>query len=142
MLDIGCGIGWSSNEIKRHAPDATIVGVDLTPHLVDIAECLFEVSKLSFVACDITDARRLGAERFDRVIMLDIYEHIRKAQRIQAHRSLFSLLTSDGVVILTGPSIEHQQRLRELGAGLQPVDEDVSEDDVAQINALLDAQAR
>ena len=40
VLDLGCGIGWSSWELRRHLRDAEIVGVDLSEALLRIARTL------------------------------------------------------------------------------------------------------
>jgi SAM-dependent methyltransferase len=73
VLDIGCGAGANAREIRRLAPDATIVGIE--PNA--------EGARLARAAADEvfegTLERWLEAEhdrRFDAVILSDVVEHI------------------------------------------------------------------
>jgi glycosyltransferase involved in cell wall biosynthesis/protein-L-isoaspartate O-methyltransferase len=137
ILDVGCGIGWSSWEIKRHLPDAFILGVDLNPQSIVMACSLFESSDLTFSVRDITADEDMPMSPFDAIVMLDVYEHIPEHLRSRLHTVLSDLLAKDGRIILTCPSVQHQRYLRVRREGLQPVDEDVSEEDVARMAADL-----
>jgi SAM-dependent methyltransferase len=41
VLDVGCGIGWSSCEMARNYPAAPVLAVDLSPRLVATARSVF-----------------------------------------------------------------------------------------------------
>ena len=42
ILDIGCGLGWSSHEFSKHFKGANILGIDLSPVLIDKAKKLLD----------------------------------------------------------------------------------------------------
>lgn len=132
VLDIGCGIGWSSWEIKRHYPKAKIISVDLSPRLTEISATLFRDEGIRFVTADITQYDDINPGTVDAVVMLDVYEHIHHTLRSQLHSFLDRVLSPLGTVIMTFPTVKHQTYLREhKPEGLQPVDEDVTRDDIA-----------
>ena len=135
ILDVGCGIGWSSWEIKRHRPEAEVIGIDLSPKMIEIARSLFQTKKLSYLTHDIASEEEIPGQVFDSVIMLDVYEHIPKEFRDGVHRVLNKILAADGQLVLTCPSLLHQQFLRDYQPdGLQPVDEDVTVDEISKLS--------
>ncbi len=81
VLDIGCGEGYFAAELK--ADSNRIVGVDAIP-TAERNEALEQ-----FVTADLNTApaalvRDLGASRFDRVLLLDILEHLIEPERVLA----------------------------------------------------------
>lgn len=143
VLDVGVGIGWSTFEIARHFPEAMIRGIDLSPKLIDIAQRLFNAPTISFAVTDITTAEDIRVDEgstYEAIIMLDVYEHIPRSLRTRTHRILNQALGRNGVVILSFPSVMHQEYLRNSRpALLQPVDEDVTFDDIAILACDLTA---
>jgi len=134
ILDLGCGIGWSSWEMKRHCPEAEVIGIDLSPKMTEIARSLFHTPKLSYLTHDITSGLAIPGGVFDSIVMLDVYEHIPKELRDGVHRALNKILAVDGQIILTCPSLLHQQFLRDHQPdGLQPVDENVTVDEISKL---------
>ncbi|NJL05374.1 MAG: class I SAM-dependent methyltransferase [Chloroflexaceae bacterium] len=134
ILDIGCGVGWSAWEIVRHQPAATVVGVDLSPRQMHTAQQLFPHPQLSWIVTDMTQQEAFQPNRFDAIVLLDVYEHLPVASRPTLHQIFGHTLKDQGVIILTCPSVFHQHYLRtELPDGLQPVDEDVQLADLLQL---------
>lgn len=141
ILDIGCGIGWSTWEIKRHCPDAFVLGVDLSPKAVETARLLFQSSNLKFLTRDVTQWEPHADAPFDVIVMCDIYEHIPKSLRASMHAVLHRLLTPDGTLIMSCPTPSQQEWLRDnYPHRLQPVDEAVTTEDIQTICADLDAE--
>jgi SAM-dependent methyltransferase len=139
-LDIGCGIGWSSNEFIRSLPEMRVRGVDLSSNSIAMAQILFANPRLSFERADVTlaDWTRAFAGRFDSCVMLDTFEHIPQENRTAFASALSALLAPDAVLLLTCPSLAHQAYLREhQPSGLQPVDEDVTVEDLLGLAAQL-----
>src|SRR5207244_3614944 len=64
ILDIGCGIGWSSWEIKRRRPDAVVLGIDLSPKRIEMATTLFSTGGLDFQCSNVLESAEI-AGRFD-----------------------------------------------------------------------------
>lgn len=132
ILDIGCGIGWSTSEIKRAHPDAVVLGVDISPEAISTARNLFEGAGISFESRDITEPGNIPEPAFDAIVMLDVYEHISKDRRRETHLNLAKALSYHGTVILTCPSVFYQEYLRQhQPETLQPVDEDVAADELS-----------
>ena len=141
VLDIGCGIGWSTREIARHCQQAKVVGWDISPGLVDVAQALTHEPNVRFEVGDFCQERHQTVGRFDAIVLLDVYEHFPAAHRAEVHAALNDLLCDNGVVILSYPTPKHQAFLRtEHPEGLQPVDEDVTRDDVAKLAEDLAAR--
>ena len=134
ILDIGCGLGWSSYEFSKAFPIAHVCAVDLSPVLIDTASKLFGGQKnLSFKVCDLTQG--LDVEnRYDAIIMIDVYEHIPIKERNAFHKGIKRVLKEQGRLILACPSKYHQSYLRNNNpSGLQPVDEDVDFESIKTI---------
>lgn len=124
ILDIGCGLGWSTYEFSKHFKEAKILGIDLSPVLIEKARSLFSNNNLNYEVFDVT--KNLPTIKFDAIILIDVYEHIPKGERYKFHNSLKNLLNENGRVILACPSKFHQSWLKANNPnGLQPVDEDV-----------------
>ncbi|MGM0932664.1 MAG: class I SAM-dependent methyltransferase [Bacteroidota bacterium] len=132
ILDIGCGLGWSSHEFSKKFSNAKVEGIDFSPVLIEKASLLFQKENLSYKVHDITE--RLPEKKYDAVLMIDVYEHIPKIKRELFHQSLKEILNDQGRLIMACPSKFHQKHLKENNPkGLQPVDEDVDYNDIAQL---------
>lgn len=141
ILDIGCGMGWSTFELAQFFPRAEALGVDISSELIGLAGRMFARKNLSFQKVDVTsDAFALG-RAFDAITLIDVYEHIPATDRGVFHRHLRRLLSDEGQVLIASPTPLHQQWLREYAPeGLQPVDEDVTLEDMQALALALDGQ--
>lgn len=137
ILDLGFGIGWSSVEFAMALPDAGVLGVDLSPRLAELATRMFgDRGNLDFKCQDLTDEAwsESCAGRYDACVMLDVYEHVPRTARGGFHQALATILSDDAILILACPTTLHQQFLRDCKPeGLQPVDEDVTFDDLTAL---------
>ena len=134
VIDIGCGIGWSTWEIKRYNIKAFVRGIDLSEKMILTAQSLFEASNLIFTVQDITQNTDILLPQYDALVLLDVYEHIPKEKRGYMNLVFNKLLKPNGFIIMSCPSVQHQEYLRNYNpGGLQPVDEDVTEKDIAKI---------
>jgi glycosyltransferase involved in cell wall biosynthesis len=141
IADVGCGIGWSTWEIRRHFPNAFVQGIDLSQKAIEAAISLFGDANVSFSVGDISQLPQIQDGAFDTIVLGDVYEHIPKNRRPQFRATLRTSLAKGGRVILTFPSVGHQDFLRHnAGCGLQPVDEDVTFDDVRELAEGLDGR--
>jgi 2-polyprenyl-3-methyl-5-hydroxy-6-metoxy-1,4-benzoquinol methylase len=100
VLDIGCGEGFLAVELAKNGN--RITGVDALPEAA-------ETSALSdYYSADLDQGldevvRRLNGKRFDRVLLLDILEHLRNPERILAQ--CHYLVEKNGQVIVSVPNI-------------------------------------
>jgi SAM-dependent methyltransferase len=134
VLDIGCGIGWSSHELSLVPSIEYVHAIDLSSALIKNAKRLFPSRKIVYETIDVLAISVAALGTFDAITMLDVYEHIPCAARPAFHEALRQLLSPNGLVLLTCPTISHQEHLRTNNpAGLQPVDEDVGLSQLAQL---------
>jgi glycosyltransferase involved in cell wall biosynthesis len=141
ILDVGCGIGWSTWEIHRSFPHAFVLGIDLSKRAITTAKGLFHDSNVVFHVGDVSQLEQIKDEAFDAIVLADVYEHIPKNRRTQVHAVLRASVADGGRVILTFPSVVHQDFLRRhMPNELQPVDEDVTIEDVRELADALGGQ--
>jgi SAM-dependent methyltransferase len=132
ILDVGCGLGWSSYEFSKQLNNSQVLGIDLSNILVKTASKLFSNNNLSFEVFDVT--KDLPKMKYDAIVMIDVYEHIPKDDRQKFHNSLKRLLNEQGRLILACPSKYHQLWLKKnKPEGLQPVDEDVDNEVILEL---------
>lgn len=133
ILDAGCGIGESTDALKRHRPGAFVLGIDAHARLISLARTLFDGDGPVFDVMDMTRANPSGAP-FDVIVLMDAYEHIAGQDRTVLHATINRLLAPNGRVLLTVPSPSYQHFLRnERPHDVQPIDEDVSIDDLRRL---------
>jgi len=135
VLDLGCGIGFSTLELSSAFPNSHFTGLDISNHLIEIAKRLFPRSNSTFISGDLFELE-IDAESVDVVVMLDSYEHFPKSTRKELHSFLNRVLTRDGILVLTTPSPQHQHYLaRENPSNLQIIDEVVTAEDLLALGA-------
>jgi len=100
VLDIGCGDGLMAAELKKNGN--RITGIDVLPraaagHALDRYYSADLDDGIEPVLCS------LNGKRFDRILLLDVLEHLRRPERIleQCHRAL----KPDGHVIISLPNV-------------------------------------
>ncbi|MBA6152697.1 class I SAM-dependent methyltransferase [Gelidibacter maritimus] len=140
ILDIGCGIGWSSYEFAKSFPNSQVNAIDLSPVLIETASKLFDDKKnLIFKTYDLTDG--LPKDTYDVIVMIDVYEHIPLSERFEFHKSIKKNLNNRGRLVLACPSKYHQAYIKEHNpSGIQPIDEDVDFETINQIAKDIDGE--
>jgi 2-polyprenyl-3-methyl-5-hydroxy-6-metoxy-1,4-benzoquinol methylase len=142
ILDIGCGVGWSSYECHRACPEAHITGVDFNQSLLESANVMFgEYKNISFRKTDVSDglAHAVEGVKQDLILLLDVYEHIDRRLRSSFYKELASLLSRKSHIIMSFPSLWHQAHLRKNAPSeLQPIDENVTAHDIVSLAAATD----
>ncbi len=103
VLDVGCGRG----EIALHAArrGAEVVGIDYSADCLRLTRQTLEVAsdrertRVTLRQADAT-ALPFGDEAFDRVLMLDIVEHLHDWQISRALRETYRVLSPQGYLVL------------------------------------------
>jgi len=127
VLETGCGSGDVCWRMARAWPKSTVVGLDLSSKTIEVATKLFGGPQVRFVHGAVTSTDVWGT--FDLIVMLDVYEHIPEADRWTLHSRLEQSLAEDGRIVLSFPTPEHLDWLREHHPEeIQPVDEDITPD--------------
>lgn len=112
ILDVGCGSGNSTHELKKRWPNAEIIGIDNSKAMIEKARSLYDDTK--FILQDATDdLSALGK--------FDIIFSNAAIQRIPDHenliKSLYNSLEDNGVLAIQLPLVDEvkaQQALYEL----------------------------
>ena len=134
ILDVGCGIGWTTYEIKKAFPDAYIAGIDLNDNNIEIAKRLFGDYGIEYSADDITQWSDKQDKQYDAIVMIDVYEHISVENRKVFHQVLAKSLSPDGYIIMTFPSVFKTRHDKDDEQEVfQPIDEEVSLDDIINL---------
>ena len=108
-LIIGLGCGDAAFEIQNHYRRAKITGVEIDPHVVEMARCYFDLATVKNLNISIADgakyvaklARGKRSPRFD-LIIVDAYLGNTMPKNFRSKnffKQLTKLLTHDGVVI-------------------------------------------
>lgn len=127
VLDIGCGIGWSSYYLLQQYPEIKITAIDLSEKSIEVARKLFNSDNITYSSIDVTNSNFVFSEKFDYVIMLDVYEHIDIKSRGKFIDSLKAVSNEKCQYFFSCPTILHQNYLKKyVPEGLQPVDEYLS----------------
>jgi len=87
ILDIGCGLGWSSYTLARAKGVESVVAVDLSSELIENAKRLFGHPNIQFEQMDVTSNEKPISGKFDAIVMLDVYEHIPVTARAGFHKA-------------------------------------------------------
>ena len=101
VLDIGCGEGFFAAELKKAGN--RVVGVDVLP------EAAQKDALEAYVSADLNDPaavfRALGGRRFDRVLLLDVLEHLSRPEPLL--RDAKAVLKPNGCVVVSLPNVAH-----------------------------------
>lgn len=139
VLEIGCGVGATSWRMARAWPKAEVIGVDPSAASIEVAKTCFKLPNLFYHAGFLQELD--FEQKFDLVVLMDVYEHIPASDRKALHASLKRLLSQKSRLILMMPTPAHQSFLRKhLPDGLQPVDEDIHPHQITMLADDVDAR--
>jgi ubiquinone/menaquinone biosynthesis C-methylase UbiE len=84
ILDVGTGTGIAARGLARRYPDAEIVGVDLSPRMIEVARRLLPEELEPRLLFEVADASRLpfDAEEFDLVVLLNMIPFFDELARV------------------------------------------------------------
>ena len=137
VLEIGCGVGIIAKHLQGTA--SYVLGLDISERNVEIARVYAGSSKCDFIVLDVIEqAAELDEHgEFDVVLLPDVIEHIPKARYRELFATIERRLKTNGRVLLTYPSPEYQEYLRENKPDvLQVVDETVFLTDILDVTSL------
>lgn len=127
VLEIGCGVGATAWRMARAWPSATVLGVDISDTSIEVAQACFQLPNLRYQA-----GVSLGPDKYDLIVLMDVYEHILPSDRPELHTLIRHALCDESRVVMTVPTPDCQSRARSHNpAALQPVDEDIGLAEIA-----------
>lgn len=101
VLDVGCGPGLTARRLVEAGYEVT--GVDYNTRAVAFAGLL--VPGATFVEGDIRELERLDIPAgYDAAVCIEVMEHVHPQGRPPVIEGIRSLLSDDGVLVLTTPS--------------------------------------
>jgi SAM-dependent methyltransferase len=107
ILDAGCGNGVFSFELAKRHPEATVLGLDLEPALVERANTIAERAGITNCSFRVADVTKLDFDgEFDLVVSVDNLEHVE--DDIAAMRGLLRALRPGGKLVLHVPGYERR----------------------------------
>jgi trans-aconitate 2-methyltransferase len=135
VLEVGCGIGLTTKKLARRAREGQVWAVDLSRRNIELARRLARRGNISWAVADILDDSYSIDDwvrsPVDRIILVDVLEHIPRSSRSKLFAELASVSRDDARIILTFPSVAYQRHLRATNPSeLQPVDEEVFASDL------------
>jgi len=132
ILEIGCGIGATSWRMARAWPQAEVIGADISPLSIEVANTCFKRPNLSYRSGPLAEA--VLEFEFDLVVMMDVYEHVAPLDRPSLHAALKTILSTESRLILMMPTSTNQTDARlHCPEQLQPVDEDIGLSEIATL---------
>lgn len=111
LLDMGCGTGSTTILLKRHFPTAEVMGLDLSPYMLAIAQYKAQQQGLALQwRHGLAEATNLAPNSFDGIIITLLFHETPTAITQAILRECFRILKAGGqIVILDG----NQQSLRQ-----------------------------
>jgi SAM-dependent methyltransferase len=142
ILDIGCGIGWSTYDLSRTFKSSFVVGVDVSEELIKQATSLFVNENLLFKKIkEDSHLSDIDETKFNYIVLIDVFEHIEQKNREIFLNNLKKYMDDECSIFLACPTIHHQNYLREHEkGGLQPVDENIEIEDFIFIAKKTETQ--
>lgn len=101
VLDIGCGSGVFSNELREAG--ARVVAVDANPAAAKYVRDTFAKDKLTIIRA-LMDELPFAPGSFDKCVCLEVIEHVYPPQVRALLRDLYQLLRPGGQILLTTPN--------------------------------------
>jgi trans-aconitate 2-methyltransferase len=117
VLDIGCGIGIVTSKVAGRASRGHVWGIDLGRENIWYANQTIQNANLTLFEGDVvTDFEAIQKQlpaKIDVVTMVDVIEHIPAEARPDLFVKIRALCSDDAVMVLTYPSPQYQEYLRE-----------------------------
>lgn len=126
ILEMGCGVGIITKFVQKNAE--FVLAVDISSTNVGVAQIYADSENTKFDVIDITKEtdKIKSFGKFDVILIFDVIEHIEKSNYKQLFSILEDLLTDSGIILLTYPSAEYQQHLKNHNPqALQVIDQEV-----------------
>lgn len=101
ILDIGCGTGYISNEIKKIYPKSTIYGIDISLKALHIGKKKYK--NINFKRADAEKKFSFKNKSFDLIISGEHIEHLKDPDTYLTE--IYRILKDDGTLIITTPNL-------------------------------------
>ncbi|MFZ3129864.1 MAG: methyltransferase domain-containing protein [Desulfosporosinus sp.] len=138
VLDLGCGIGITTEHIKSLGV-SKVVGVDLSPELIKYAKNT--VKDVEFIVHDITNVN--VSDKFDVISLCDVMEHVPRERYEDLFRVIRKHIKKQGIVFIAIPDFNYQNYvLKYRPELLQIIDNSISYDEISNLCKNVDLKVR
>lgn len=127
IVDFGCGLGQSTRTLATNFPKARVLGIDVSPQAIDVAQRKFKLRNLEFKVADISEDIGVDPSSVDLVVSTNALMYAKN--QIEAAHYVLGLLRPDGLLLNNcrmGPSHSYWDFPRSLllptSFQLQPID--------------------
>ena len=117
VLDLGCGNGQSAIKVAKFAKK--VIGVDIDNNLLKIAQksaSSLNIKNINFDKADLKKKLKFKSSYFDKVIFLDVLEHLNK--RDQILKEIKRVLKPRGLLFIGVPNSQTAWKKFQRSAGL------------------------
>lgn len=100
VLDLGCGTGNTTREVKKRYPQAYVTCIDLAENMIDIAQYkLAEFEDIQYYVADLRDFQ-YGEDNYDLVISSLTLHHLQSdEEKINIYQRIYDSLRDGGVFL-------------------------------------------
>ncbi|MCA9606295.1 MAG: class I SAM-dependent methyltransferase [Myxococcales bacterium] len=112
LLDLCCGTGASTEALRAAFPDATIVGLDASAGMLEVARAKPSLRGVTFVEGDATDPGAVVEGPFDGILMAYGIRNLAEPDR--ALRNLRALLVPKGTIVFHEYSVADEGLAKKL----------------------------
>lgn len=104
VLDLGCGEGYCSRELKRRGA-AKVYGIDLSERMIEAAQQQDQLDNLEikYEAKCATNLAHIGSQSFDQVLAVFLFNYLTVEQMTQCMREVFRVLRPGGRFVFSVP---------------------------------------
>lgn len=100
ILDVGCGTGSLALMIAERQPDATVVGIDISPAMLEVARQKFaRSSRVTFREMR-ASALTFQHRTFDKAVSTLAFHHLQDEEKILALSEMHRVLRPGGLLVL------------------------------------------
>lgn len=112
LLDLGCGTGLELGEIFKRLPDVSVVGIDLTPVMLDRLKEKYPGNNLKLICGDFFRVD-FGQNALDAAISFEALHHFSHEDKVGLYKRVREALKARGVYIecdymVTDQSVEDE----------------------------------
>lgn len=102
ILDVGCGSGLFSHFLANY-PGTHVTAIDANPNALEFARAKYSNTNLEF-KLGLLDELNLPQNSFDKIVFLEVIEHISLEQGKQIMKTFAQLLKPGGKVVISTPN--------------------------------------
>jgi ubiquinone/menaquinone biosynthesis C-methylase UbiE len=114
VLELGCGSGQYTRQLAGRV--RTVTGVDFSGTAIEKARSLGMQNNMQYTVADICSLRLFPDQRFDKIIAIDVLEHLSDVDLARALSEVRRLLKVQGVFVFFTPCRSHWlERLKHKG---------------------------